>query len=97
MGLTWIFTVFAIIPGTMQYPFTYIFCILNTLQGFFIFVVYVLLSKIKYATKKFQKKISANFKMNKSETESQKEVTEDDIKNFENLNSLHDAQDAKTL
>ena len=104
MGLTWILTFFAIIPGTTQYPFTYIFCILNTLQGFFIFLVYVLLSKFKYVAKKFQKKIGNNFKMSQNESESKKQANEeDDINNYENSNSMqtktsdevHD--DAKTL
>ncbi len=50
MGLTWIFAFLAIIPGDSRNAFLIIFSILNSFQGFFIFITYIVLSKIKYTT-----------------------------------------------
>ena len=52
MGLTWVFAFLAIIPGDSKDLFLIIFCILNSFQGFFILIAYIVLSKIRYTTSK---------------------------------------------
>ena len=75
MGLTWIFAFLAILPADdyTRTAFSLLFCILNALQGFFIFVAYIILSKIKYVanviTQKKNSKIKANI---------EKAIAEDD-------------------
>lgn len=50
MGLTWIFAFIAVIPADdyTRTVFSFLFCFFNSFQGFFVFVAYILLSKIKY-------------------------------------------------
>ena len=43
LGLTWLFGVLAV--GSMSETFQYLFCIFNSLQGFFIFFFYTLTNK----------------------------------------------------
>jgi len=45
LGLTWIFGLFAI--GSIRILFQILFCIFATLTGFFIFILYIITSKIK--------------------------------------------------
>jgi hypothetical protein len=48
MGITWLFGFMLIFPGMdegVRLAFATLFCIFNSLQGFLIFVVYIVLSK----------------------------------------------------
>ena len=43
MGLTWVFAIFAV--GELRDVFQWLFCIFNSLQGFFIFIFYTVRNK----------------------------------------------------
>ena len=66
LGLTWLFAIFTV--GEANIVFEYIFCMLNTLQGFFIFLVYCVANKdVRTALKascckKYSKEFSSNSK-----------------------------------
>ena len=40
LGMTWVFALLAV--GNLKYTFQLLFCIFNSLQGFFIFILYTL-------------------------------------------------------
>ena len=54
MGLTWIFSLLVVVPTNeyLKTIFAFLFCFFNSLQGFFIFFVYNILSKSRRAALK---------------------------------------------
>merc|ERR1712180_20200 len=44
LGITWVFGLFAV--GQLTYTFQLLFCIFNSLQGFFIFLFYTVYSEV---------------------------------------------------
>jgi len=57
LGLSWVFGILAVNEATIV--FQYLFCIFNSLQGFFIFIVYVIgNSEVRSAFKRLQERHS---------------------------------------
>lgn len=52
-GLTWLFGLFLIVPlnETARILFVFLFCIFNSFQGIFIFLTYVLVTKLRKSKK----------------------------------------------
>lgn len=84
LGLTWITGFLLIIPindELVRTAIAFLFCVFNSLQGFFLFAIYVLVSKSRRIYMKYAAKLKKQKATNSLSTEASLKTRTDDLGN----------------